>query len=202
MNCGCGEKQDFCVKAGATFYPTIRWAQKTLSAAVITAITQATPVAITAPAHGMPNGWPCAVTGVNGMSFINAAEYPPYQSSLTPGSVVDANTVTLNAVSSALWYPYISPGGSLVWYTPQPLVGVAFSMNFYSDAAMATTPLASLSVGSGITVDTNAFTIVPLLQTAPLAATWPSNGVGYYKLTATDSSGNVTEILYGILTIE
>ncbi len=136
------------------------------------------------------------------MNFINADNYPPYVSDLHTGSVLDANDVAFNDVSSSLWSAYIPPGGSLVFYTPQPLAGVTLAMNFYSDAAMETTPLASLGIGTGITVDTVAFTIVPLLQTAPVTGTWPTNGVGYYRLQATDSSGNVTEILYGTLTIE
>jgi hypothetical protein len=181
---------------------TTDWAQKTLSAAVITAITQATPVVVTAPAHGMPNGWPAAVVGVNGMSFINATRYPPDISDLSPGTVLDANDVAFNDISSALWPPYIAPGGSLVWYTPQPLTGVGFTMTFYSDPEMETTPLASLTVGNGITVDTTNMLILPVLQTAPLLATWPKNGIAYYKLVAVDPSNNVTDVMFGTLTIE
>lgn len=203
MTCGCGEERNFCVKAGATFYPTIRWAMKTLTAAVISAITQATPMVVTATAHGLPNGWPAAVVGVNGMSFANAGNYPPYESDLHFGTVIDANTVAFNDVSSALWPAYIAPGGSLVFYTPQPLAGVTFTMNFYSDPAMATTPLVSLAVGSGITVDTVAMTIVPVLQTAtPPTGGWPASGILYYRLQATNASGDVTEVLFGTLTIE
>lgn len=210
MTCGCGQEKNWCVKAGATFYPTIRWAQKTLTAAVITAITQATPAVVTAPAHGMPNGWPAAVVGVNGMSFINASRYPPDESDLHQGTVTDANDVAFNDISSTLWPAYIpgagALGGSLVWYTPQPLAGVTFTMSFYSDAAMETTPLVTLTNGNGITVDTVGMTIVPLLQTAPLVApttgVWPSNGIGYYRLMATDSSGIDTEIMFGTLTIQ
>lgn len=202
MTCNCGEERNFCVKAGATFYPTIRWAQKTLTAAVITAITQATPMVITAPAHGLPNGWPAAVVGVNGMSFANSPSYPPYESDLHQGDVIDANDVAFNDVSSALWPAYISPGGSLVYYTPQSLEGVTFNMTFYGDPQMVTTPLATLSNmlgGSGLTVDTVNMLILPVLQTT--GVTWPNN-MAYYRLTATDTSGNITEILFGTLTLE
>lgn len=199
MTCGCGEQKNFCVKAGATFFPTIRWAQKTLSAAVITAITQATPAVITAPGHGLPNNWPAAVVGVNGMSFINAEHYPPYASDLHLGTVLDADDVAFNDVSSALWPAYIAPGGSLVWYTPQPLVGVTFTMEFFADPAMVDTPLVTLVSGTGIAVDSDAFTIVPELQTAGLE--W-ANNVAYYRLQATDSASVVTEIMFGTLTIE
>lgn len=202
MTCGCGENRNFCVKAGATFYPTIRWAQKTLTAAVITAITQATPVVITAPAHGLPNGWPAAVVGVQGMTFINSPDYPPYESDLHTGTVIDANDVSFNDVSSALWSPYVAPGGSLVYYTPQPLAGVTFAMSFYTDAQMATTPLIVLSVGSGITVDDTNMLILPVLQTDALPTGWPTTQPTYYKLTATDTSGDIIEIMSGTFTLE
>jgi hypothetical protein len=114
----------------------------------------------------------------------------------------DANDVAFNDISSALWPPYIAPGGSLVWYTPQPLTGVGFTMTFYSDPEMETTPLASLTVGNGITVDTTNMLILPVLQTAPLLATWPKNGIAYYKLVAVDPSNNVTDVMFGTLTIE
>lgn len=200
MNCGCGENRNFCVKAGATFYPTIRWAQKTLTAAAITAITQATPVAITAPAHGLPNGWPASVAGVMGMSFINRP-YPPSDEDLQPGVVTDANTVSFNDVSSALWPAYVS-GGSLVYYTPQPLAGVGFSMEFFSDAAMMTTPLLTLTVGDGITVDDTNMLILPVVQTDALPEGWPTQPVTFYKLTATDTSNNIIEIMSGTFTLE
>jgi hypothetical protein len=203
VTCGCGENRNFCVKAGATFYPTIRWAQKTLSAAIITAITQATPVVITAPDHGMPNGWPAAVAGVQGMSFINS-NYPPSDADLQPGTVVDVNTVSFNDVSSALWPAYVS-GGSLVWYTPQPLTGVTFAMSFYTDSEMLTTPLIVLTNalgGSGLQVDETNMLVLPVLQTNALPEGWPTTQPVYYKLTATDTSGDIIEIMSGTFTLE
>jgi hypothetical protein len=202
VDCGCGNLKDWCVKAGATFHPTIRWAQTTLAAISITAITQGTPVTITAPAHGMPNGWPAAVVGVNGMSFINSPDYPPTTGNLHAGTVVDANNVQFNDTSSALWPAYIPPGGSLVYYEPQVLTGMTIAMSFYATPDRSGTPLVVLTNGSGLTVDTVNMLILPQLQTASLPTGWPSNGIAYYTLTATDTSGNVTEILTGSLTVE
>jgi hypothetical protein len=76
MTCACKE-QDFCVQAGETWHPTIRWGTGTYTTKAISAITKATPAVITAAAHGVPNGWPVAVVGVQGMTQINATRYPP-----------------------------------------------------------------------------------------------------------------------------
>lgn len=191
-------EKDFCVRAGETFHPTLRWGTGVITAAVITAITQATPAVITATAHGLPNGWPCACVGVQGMTEINATRYPPEGDDWHYGTVVDANTVQLNDVSSANFTAYAS-GGALAYDTPTDMAGINFTLSIFSGADRTGTPLATLtsSPAAGITVDLVLKTITPLLQTSGLAWT-----VGYYRLDATDGAGIVTELLRGIITIE
>lgn len=196
MSCGCDERKDFCIGAGATFAPVVRWGLKTLTTVAITAIAQGTPVQITAPAHGCPSGWPASVTGVVGMYEINARRYPPDKPDLHAVTVLDANTVEFNDTSSALYQPYIS-GGALVFNTPASLVGVSAVMNFYDSPEMDDTPLLTISSGSGITIDTVGMTIIPEVQTAGLAWT-----LAYFSLEVTDASGFVTRLLEGTLTIE
>lgn len=195
MTC-CAERKDFCVKQGATFNPIIRWGAKTLVSRPITAITLGTPAAITAPAHGVPDGWPVAVVGAQGMRQINAEQYPPRASDWLPASVSSPDTLTLNDVSSANYTAYTG-GGALVYAQPIPLAGVAMLMALWPDESRSGTPLATLTNGAGITVDSLAMTIIPLLQTAAL--TWTT---AYYDLQATDISGNVTALFTGTLTIE
>lgn len=196
MSCNC-DKQDFCVAIGATFNPIVQWAKRTLTTVPVSAISNSTPVTVTATGHGMPNNWPAAIVGVQGMTEINAPHYPPYTSELHAGTVVDANTVQFNDESSALWQPYLS-GGALVYYTPQALAGMTFTMSFYASPDFSGTPLVQLSsIAGSIAVDPVNRTIIPLLQTAGL--TW---NAAYYELTATDGSGVVTQILSGVLTIQ
>lgn len=194
----CAERKDFCVRSGATFNPIIRWGSKVLSSAAVTAITQGTPTVVTAPGHGVPDGWPVALVGVLGMSALNAVQYPPLTSDMHDATVLDANTLRLNGVSSAMLPAYVS-GGAVVFNTPQPLAGLTFTMKLWADEMRAGTPLATLTNGSGITVDSVAQTIIPLLQTAGL--TWGTN-VAFYDLTATDGAGVVTELFTGTLTIQ
>lgn len=196
MSCDCGATQDFCVRAGETFHPTVRWAQTTLKSAAITAITNAAPVVITAPAHGVPNGWPASVVSAGGMTEINATRYPPVQRDLHNATVLTTDTVAFNDVNSADWAAYTS-GGFLVYAEPQSLTGVTFSMSVWDTPNKNDTPLVTLTSPSGISVDTVNMTINPLLQTAGL--TWTT---GYYTLSATDASGVVTDILTGTISIE
>ncbi len=209
MTC-CAERKDYCVRAGATFNPIVRWGSNVLSAAAITAIAQTTPVQITAPGHGVPNGWPVAVVGVTGMNGINSSRYPPGLDDLHDATVVNANTLVLNDVSAALLVPPYVPagagisGGYVVWNTPHVLTGVIATMTVWDDPNRDDTPLVVLSNalgGSGMTIDTVNMLILPFLQTAGLA--WGTPGtIAYYDLDVTDASGNVTNLYTGTLTIQ
>jgi hypothetical protein len=189
-------ERDFCVPVGETFHPTLRWGSGVYTSKAITAITKAAPVAITATGHGLPNGWPCAVSGAQGMTQINATRYPPGGDDQRFGTVVDANTVEFNEVDSSNYSTYTG-GGFLVFDTPTPLAGITVTMVIYSNPRYTGTALETLTSGAEITVDDTLKTITPLLQTAALDWT-----TGYYRLDATDSGGIVTELLRGIITIE
>jgi len=166
-----------------------------LTSVPVTGITNATPAVVTVPAHNMPQGWPCALIGVAGMIQINAPKYPPRPSDYQQGNVVDENTIALNGVSSNNFSAYLS-GGDLVYATPVPLVGMGAQLTIWDTPDKNDTPLVTLTLGSGITIDTDAFTISPVLQTAGLP--WTQ---GYFDLDMTDASGIVTRILTGTLEI-
>ena len=74
------------------------------AAVAITAATQANPVAVTAAAHGRATGDIVQISGVVGMTQIN--------DKLFTVTVVDANTLTLNAVDGTAFTAYTS-GGTL-----------------------------------------------------------------------------------------
>src|SRR5258707_992895 len=97
----CCNHQDFCVKSGETWHPTVRWATDVISTVPVTGITQAAPARVTAPGHGVPNGWPVALTGVQGMAQINATRFPPRGEDWERSAVIDANPITLPDVTSA-----------------------------------------------------------------------------------------------------
>lgn len=195
MSC-CTNEQDFCVAAGSTFHPTLRWASDTLVSKPITAISKAAPAVVTATAHGMPNGWPCAVVSAGGMYQINAERYPPQGSDWRRGTVVTANEVQLNAVNSSDWGPYTS-GGFLIYSQPVDLLGYSANLKIYDNPDHTGDPLVFLVNPASITIDQTNKTITPFLQTAGL--TWEK---GYYTLDMTSGDGVITEILRGVITID
>lgn len=198
MSC-CGEVRDFCIGEGATLVAVVRWGSETLTTAAITGITRAAPAVVTAPGHGLPNGWPVALDGVYGMNQINATRYPPQGADYTPGTVLDADTIALNAVSSAFFTPYID-GGFIVYNTPVDLSDKTLTLNVWADAGKAGTPDNTYVVGSGITVDNVAKTIALEVQTDLLPPLdWT---LGYYDLDAVDGNGVTTRLLSGTITIK
>jgi hypothetical protein len=203
MNCGSANNQDFCVSAGATFHPTIRWGTDQMTAVPVQAIAQVAPALITAPGHNVPNGWPVAVVSAQGMTQINATRYPPQGPDWKKSTVVSASQVALNSVNAADFSTYTS-GGFLVFSTPVALAGVTATMTIWDNPERTGTPLATLtSTGGGgggsgtIAIDTTLMTLTPTLQTAAL--TWQ---LGYYTLDVTDATGTVTELMRGAISLD
>lgn len=192
----CENVQDFCVQTGTTWHPTVRWGTGVLTCRPVQALTQGAPISITANNHGLPNGWPAALSGVQGMTQANAENYPPEGDDLHTGYVVDTNTVQFNDVDSSNFSAYTT-GGYLVYDTPQNMAGFSLSLGIYADAAYSMLLTTLTSAGAQITVDNTLKTITPLLQTAGL--TWST---GYYRLDATDGGGIVTELMRGVINIE
>ena len=194
MGC-CIERQDFCVAAGETFLPVIRWALSTLSSHAITGISQAAPAVITMGSHSVPDGWPVAVVSAKGMTQINAKHYPPTRSDMAYASYVSGTQINLNGVNSADYNAYTS-GGFVVYNTPVDMTGATALMRIY-DAPTGGTLLMTLTNLSGITINNTDRTIRPRINTS--AVTWTT---GYYDLEMTDAGGVVTQLLAGVITIE
>jgi hypothetical protein len=195
MSC-CGKDQNFCVGAGATFHPIIRWGTDVLISRPITAITQAAPAVVTAPTHLVPAGWEVAVVSAKGMTQINATRYPPAGDDWTPASVVDGNTVALIDINSSDMTTY-SSGGFLVYSTPGLVAGMTATMTFWDTPTKDDTPLLTLTSSAGITLDFTLMTITPKIATAGL--TWAT---AYYDLDVTDTGGIITQVMSGVLTID
>jgi hypothetical protein len=194
MTC-CLERQDFCVAAGETFLPVIRWALSTLDSYPITAISQAAPAVVTMASHAIPDGWPVAIVSVQGMTQINGKHYPPLRSDMNYATRVSGTQISLNSVNSAEFNAYTS-SGFVVNNTPVDMTGATALMRVY-DAPQNGTLLMTLTDLSGITINNTDRTIRPRIDTANL--TWTT---GYYDLEMTDAGGVVTQLLTGIITIE
>lgn len=122
------QKLDLKIRRGSTIALPIRIETATWRSVPVTGIARAIPVRITAPEHGLAERWRAAVLCAGGMTEINAQDYPPSDAELRHVTVVDADTVEFNDVSSACFRAYTS-GGHLVF--PEPL-----DLSLFSEARM------------------------------------------------------------------
>lgn len=190
--------QDLEIQQGKTFSRILRWETTPLIYKAITAITKASPVAITAVAHNLPDGWRAAVVAAGGMRQINAKTVPPRSTDFHQATVTGADTLTFNEVSSAAYTTYTS-GGSLVYYTPVTLAAYTARMHIRRAVESATSLLALTTENGRITIDDTAKTITLLIaatDTDDLSFT-----TAVYDLEMVSSGGVVTQLLKGDVTL-
>lgn len=193
----CAAQQDITICRGSTFSMVLRWEAEPTVFKAITAITQTAPVQITATAHGLVNGWRCAIVSAKGMTQINAANSPPKAKDYHKATVVDANTVQFTAINAADYSAYTS-GGYLQYLTPVNLTGYTARMKV-KDAIGGTTAV-SLTSPTGIAIDNTAKTITVTIADSVTAALTIDSGV--YDLEVVSSGGVVTRILEGNVAVE
>lgn len=185
------------IRKGSTFSRVLRWESGPVIFRPITGITKAAPAVVTAPAHGIPDGWRVAFVSVQGMRQINAEGDPPRVRDYHRASVVDADTVQFDDVNAAGFAPYRS-GGYLRFNTPVPIAGYAARMSI-KDRIGGTELLRLDTTNGGIVLDSTNCTItleIDASVTALLA--WRS---GVYDLEMESPTGVVTALVSGAVTV-
>lgn len=196
---------DLIIQKGSTFSWTLRRQLETAPFVYkpITAITKASPVAITSASHGLATGWRAAVVGVLGMRQINGSGWKeggerPYSSDFHDVTVSDPNTITFNAISSAAYATYTS-GGALVYYTPLSIATCTARMQIRATVDAVDPALVSLVSPTDITLDDTNHTITVTIAAAVTAAYTFSAGV--YDLELVTAAGVVTKLDSGNVTV-
>jgi len=109
------------VRKGANADIPLRIETGSLSFAAITAMTKGAPMRVTAPAHGVPDGWYVAIIDAKGMTSLNAADSNDIRDTeFHRVTWIDADTLDFDDISSANFKPYTS-GGYLAFYAPMDL---------------------------------------------------------------------------------
>ena len=116
------ESNDLTILKGRTFTLVLRWETAPIVYKAITAIEQSAPARLTVPGHGCVDGWRAAVTGVKGMTEINAEANKVRSADYQTVTIVDANTIEFNELDASGFKAYVS-GGFLQYLTPVDLTG-------------------------------------------------------------------------------
>lgn len=190
---------DFTIKQGSTWQRVLRWESPTLKYIPITAIAQSAPVRITAPAHGVPDGWRIAVQSVKGMKQINALNSPPKEKDYHIATVVDPNTLEINKLNAIDFSAYLS-GGVVVYGLPIDLTGSTARMQVKAKPTDTVSLFELTTENGGIVIDVAAKTITLRLTDEQTAALTFKTAV--FSLEVITSGGDVTEITSGTITLD
>jgi hypothetical protein len=185
------------LRKGKTYKRTVRWETMPVVFIAITAIENNAPALVTAPGHGLTDGWRAAISDVVGMPQINARDKPPRGPDWRRVTIVNSNQVTLDGLSAASFDTYES-GGYLQYYTPSPLAGFRARMDI-KDYVGGTIlhSLFSDRDGNHIQVN-NALKTVVFDIPADVSEVWDWYDA-VYELEMVSSAEEVTTILHGPL---
>lgn len=201
----CGTK-DLALVAGTSYSLVLRWESAPILRKVITGISVATGAPrITVASHGIPDGWRVAITGVKGMTELNAEDPARLRDSdYYAATVLDANTIELNEVNGADFKAWTS-GGIVQWNTPVSLSGftsrlrvedrhggTVLASNLITDA-----PLNTLDV----LIDTSLHTVTLVFPSAATTALAGKNGVWEDEMVSGDATPVITQLLRGKISV-
>jgi hypothetical protein len=185
-------KLNFKMYQGSTFSEVIRWESAKKVYKNITNITQAAPCVVTAPSHGLSDGWRVKITNVGGMTDINSTEDYKIATKLT------ADTIELNSVNSVGYKAYTT-GGVLEYQQPVDLTGYTARMQLRTALGSTTTLDEYTSVNGKIQIDVVNNSIVILVDAVTTAAYTFSSAV--YSLELVSGTGVVTQLATGNITL-
>jgi hypothetical protein len=188
-------KINYKIYQGTTFRETFRWESQTKGYANISGITKTAPCVITTQNnHTIPINWRIRVVGAGGMKELNIVSEEDYHLV----TAVTGNTLTLNQVNSTNYTAYTT-GGVIEYNVPIPLVGYSAQMQIRETVDSNTTILELTNTNGGIILDTTNYTIsISIAAAQTRAFTFPT---AVYSLELTDSSGVVTTLVTGNLTL-
>ncbi len=201
----CGTK-DLSLVAGTSFSLVLRWESAPILRKAITAISVATGAPrITVDGHGIPDGWRVAVTGVKGMTELNAEDPARLRDSdYHQATVIDANVIELNEVNGADFRPWTS-GGVVQWNTPVSLAG--FTGRLRVEDRHGGTLLASNLVADDpldileLLIDDTLKTVTAVFPAAATTALAGKSGVWEVEMVSGDATPVVTQLLRGTVSV-
>lgn len=178
---------------GSTFSLVLRWETEPIVYRPITAISQSAPVRITAPVHGLVEGWRAAVVGGKGMDELRATPNDVKDRDYHQAKVIDADTIEFNDVNAAEFKAYVS-GAHLQYNTPVDLAGYVARL-VVKDKVGGVVLFEMGTTNGRVLLDLITHTITLTATAADLSAqTWTK---GVYELELESPGGVVTKLMRG-----
>lgn len=190
-------KKSLTIEQGKTFSLVLRWETEPIVYVPITAIAQSAPVRITAPAHGLSQGWRAAAVGGRGMNELMARPNEVTDRDYHPATVLSTDEIEFNDVNAAGFRAYVS-GGHLQYNTPVDLTGYEGRMSI-KDKPGGTELMALTTDNGRLLIDAAQKTITILISAVDTAAvTWLR---GMHELEMESPTGVVTKLMEGAVSV-
>ena len=185
-------KMNFKINQGSTFNPVLRWEGAEKVYKVITNITKAAPVVITAVEHGLVSGWRVKLTDIVGTKELNNATV------YHPVTVLTPDTISINSINSISYTTYVQ-GGVIEYNKPIDLTGMTARMQLRTKLESDVVLHELTTENGGIILD-NTTKQIKLLIPAATTTTFdfPS---AVYNLEIIDSIGVVFNFARGTITL-
>jgi hypothetical protein len=157
-------------RIGSTHETALRISSQTMLYAQISGMAQSAPLEVTATAHPILDGWKVAVIGAKGMTELNAADPNDIkESEYHRCTVIDANTVTIDGISSERFKAYQS-GGYLAFRAPADLSGYASGRMDVKAKVGGDILLTLTTTGGGLFIDSATSSVFVRLAPTTLSA--------------------------------
>ncbi len=198
--------KDLNLVAGTSFSLVLRWESAPILRKAITGVSVATGAPrIKVDGHGILDGWRVAITGVRGMTELNAEDPTRLRDSdYYQATVIDADYIELNEVNGAGFKAWTS-GGFVVWNTPVSLAGFTGVVRVedrhggtvWASNLVADDPLDILE----LLIDDTLKTITPVFPEIATTALAGKSGVWEVKMISGDATPVPTQLLRGKLSV-
>lgn len=189
------------IRRGATFAHLWRWGTAPMLFAAISGAAQQGPLRLTSTHGIVPDTWPIAISGVLGMTKINAPTKPPLE---IPGYEYVIATkdgtghLLVNSINSAGMPAYVS-GGTVQYPTPADLSGYTARMQIRSSLDSDVVLLELTTANGGIVLTVNDASVALLIDADDTEAIdWLT---GVYDVELVSGGGDVVAFAEGTVTV-
>lgn len=185
-------KLDLSIYQGATFSKVLRYETSKKLYINITSISKSAPIVITAPNHGIPEGWRFKISGVKGMIEANSLDW-------SPAANVTSNTLVINNINATEFSTYTS-GGLIEYYEPVNLQGATGRLQIRNTINNPTVLYSMTTENGGIVINNTDKTIEFLISSGTTQTFNFSKAVYSFELIL--NTGDVIPLLNGNVILE
>jgi hypothetical protein len=188
---------DWTIYQGRTFKRIVRWETTPTVFKPITGISRTAPVVVDCVGHGLKSGWYMAITDVFGMTEINAPANSPRSGDYKQVTVIDADSFSINDLSSAQFSTYTS-GGYVRYNTPKSLAGAVARLHIRNRVGGTLLLDLTSTTGEIVLSDLDHMIVVTITDDVTKLMTYTK---GVYDLEIEDSTGETYVLLVGSVVV-